>query len=50
MTDAVRAEAASKANMDSLHVSLDSATIDAGVGKRKLRSLETDGSLIYDEE
>ena len=36
--------------MDSLHVSLDSATIDTGVGKRKLRSIEADGSLTYEEE
>lgn len=39
-----------QATMDTLHVSLDSGTLDAGVGKRKLRSIEADGSLTYDEE
>lgn len=35
--------------MDQLHISLDSTALDSGMGKRKLGSIEPDGTLIYDE-
>jgi hypothetical protein len=36
-------------SMADLHVSLDAETIDTGVGRRKLRTIELDGTLTYHE-
>lgn len=36
-------------SMADSHVSLDAETIDTGVGRRKLRTIEPDGTLTYHE-
>jgi hypothetical protein len=35
--------------MNRLRISLDSSTLDKGIGKRKLQSIEPDGRLTYDD-
>ncbi|WWD22729.1 hypothetical protein CI109_107222 [Kwoniella shandongensis] len=37
------------APFDDLRVSIDSATLDTALGKRKVRAIEPDGTLLYDE-